>query len=137
MKRLLFLLALAACGAPAHPEPRPEAVDAGPKVVLDEAGAKETAASLIDFLAAMAAIVEQPECIAMAQDLDVLFTQSAPLFEIVKEAQADPGSKERLLAAFDAREADVAPLVERIGPALDKCHDEPAMQTVMQRMPVL
>lgn len=135
---LLVLILAAACGGPQHDSTPPPPPDAAPRLAMDEATARETAAGLLEVLATMAAIVEQRagDCPAMAAELGTLFDQAQPLVEIVEAAKLDPESSRILGAAMKELELSVTPLVERIGPALRTCKDDPAVQTAMQRMPV-
>jgi hypothetical protein len=137
MRTVLLLILLAACGG-SQRDQTPPPPDAQPRLAMDEATARETAAGLLEVLATMAAIVEQRagDCPAMALELGTLFDQAQPLVEIVEAAKLDAGSSRILGAAMKDVELSVTPLVERIGPALVTCKDDPAVIEVMQRMPV-
>ena len=138
MRILILSIVLAACGSK-QPPPPPPPPDAAPELAMDEATARDTADGLLEVLATMAAIVEQRagDCPAMAAELGALFDQAAPLFEITEAARQDPEATRLLGEAMKAHEMAVTPLVDRIGPGLEACKDDPALVEAMQRMPVI
>jgi hypothetical protein len=138
MRTLLLSIFLVACGGTQRDQTPPPAPDAAPRLAMDEATARETAAGLLEVLETMAAIVEQRagDCPAMAAELSALFDQAQPLVEIVEAAKLDPDASRILGAAMEEHELAVTPLVERIGVGLDTCKTDPAVAEAMQRMPV-
>lgn len=138
MRIALLLLIFAACGGTQRDQTPPPAPDAAPKLAMDEATARETAAGLLEVLETMAAIVEQRagDCPAMAAELVTLFDQAQLLVEIVEAAKLDPKASRILGAAMKEHELAVTPLVERIGVGLDTCKTDAAVAEAMQRMPV-
>jgi hypothetical protein len=145
MNRLLpLLVALAACGGARNggkPPPPPPSPDAAPVLDFDDDDARDTAAGLIEFYAAMAAIVEQraagPDCPAMAADLEALFVQVAPMFAIVEAVRQDAEASRRLVAALDVHADEARPLAERISAGLSACQMDPAVAAAVEKMPVL
>jgi hypothetical protein len=139
MKRILLVAFLAACGGHHHttaaPAPAPDA--APPPPLLDQPGAAEAVSQLIDFLHAMAAIAEQRagNCDQMGADLDELFTQTQPLFDLVHAAQQDPEAARLLVVEEKKREADISDFPPDAMEALGGCRDNPKVVDAMQRMP--
>ncbi len=132
----LVVVLVAACGgagkAPPPAEPTPP-----PAPVLDEAGAAEVAAAFVGVLAAMVEISRGDDCKQMGTQLGALFDRSQPRFDQALTLAHDPGAAKLLVAAMNARAAEVDPLVEAMGPGLVRCKDEPAVQDAMERMPTL
>lgn len=135
----LVMLVTAACGgggrtappvapAPEEPEPAP---------AVDEAGAAEVADAFVEVLATMVQISQGDDCKAMGTSLEQLFDRSQPLFDQALTLAHDPESSKLLVAAMNARAAEVDPLVEAMGPGLVRCKDEPSVVDAMERMPTL
>ncbi len=138
MKARALLLALAACGG-AQPAPTPPANPPAddPAPAVDEAGAAEVADAFVEVLATMVQISQGDDCKAMGTSLQTLFARSQPLFDQALTLAHDPASSKLLVAAMNARAAEVDPLVEAMGPGLVRCKDEPAVVDAMERMPTL
>lgn len=135
---LLMIAALAACGggqAPPPASPTPPAP--APPPAMDEAGAAEVADAFVEVLATMVQISRGDDCKAMGTSLGQLFDRSQPLFDQALTLAHDPESSKLLVAAMNARSAEVEPLVEAMGPGLVRCKDEPAVVDAMERMPTL
>lgn len=137
--RLLMIAALAACGGGSKPAttapPAPLAPEPAPGV--DEAGAAEVADAFVEVLATMVQISQGYDCKAMGTSLGQLFDRSQPLFDQALTLAHDPESSKLLVAAMNARSAEVGPLVEAMGPGLVRCKDEPSVVDAMERMPTL
>ncbi|MBL8624596.1 MAG: hypothetical protein JNK64_25025 [Myxococcales bacterium] len=137
--RLLLIGALAACGgggkAPPPASPTPPAP--APTPAVDEAGAAEVADAFVEVLATMVQISQGYDCKAMGTSLGQLFDRSQPLFDQTLTLAHDPESSKLLVAAMNARAAEVDPLVEAMGPGLVRCKDEPSVMDAMERMPTL
>jgi hypothetical protein len=135
---LVIALALAACGGssssprtpPATPDPEP-----GP-AVTDEVAA-EVADAFVEVLATMVAISREPACPQMGAGLSALFDRSQELFEQSAALAADPEAAKLLVAAMDARAAEVAPLIEAMGPGLVRCREDASVVEAMGRMPTM
>lgn len=135
---LLMIAALAACGggqAPPPASPTPPAP--APPPAMDEAGAAEVADAFVEVLATMVQISQGDDCKAMGTSLGQLFDRSQPLFDQALTLAHDPASSKLLVAAMNARAAEVEPLVEAMGPGLVRCKDEPSVVDAMERMPTL
>lgn len=139
MKHALLILLLAACGggtaakpAPHQPAPEPE-----PAPTVDAAGAAEVADAFVEVLAMMVQISGGYDCKAMGTSLGQLFDRSQPLFDQTLKLAHDPASSKLLVAAMNARSAEVDPLVEAMGPGLVRCRDEASVVDAMERMPTL
>lgn len=135
---LLLIAALAACGggqAPPPASPPPPASEPAPTV--DAAGAAEVADAFVEVLATMVQISQGYDCKAMGTSLGQLFDRSQPLFDQALTLAHDPESSKLLVAAMNARAAEVEPLVEAMGPGLVRCKDEPSVVDAMERMPTL
>jgi hypothetical protein len=143
MRSLLAVaLVAAACGG-RQPGAAPPPADAEPELALDEPTARATADGFLEVLATMAAIVEArtrdapADCPGMAHELDLLFTQAEPLFEIARAAMEDPAAAQLLGGELDRHGHAVDALVDRIMAGLVVCKDHPGLAEVMQRMPTL
>jgi hypothetical protein len=141
-RTLALALALAACGGgraaphdPATQSPTTAAdagVDAGPDVAM----LAELADGLAETLATMAELTTSaPDCATMAINLERLFDQASPLFDLARAQASDPAAARLLTAAMDARAAEVGPRVERISRGLARCQRDPAVAAAMARMP--
>lgn len=134
---LALALAVAACGgssssrAPAA-QPEPERVPA----VTDEVAA-EVADAFVEVLATMVAISREPECPRMGAGLAALFDRSRELFDQASGLAADPEAAKLLVAAMDARAAEVAPLIEAMGAGLVRCREDASVVEAMARMPTM
>ena len=138
---IAIAVALLGCGggraAPREPGNRagvaPDAgVDAGPDVAL----LTGLADGLAETLATMATITTAAaDCPTMARELDRLFDHAGALFAMAQAQAADPAAAKLLTVAMDARAAEVAPLVERIGVGLARCQNDPEVAAAMARMP--
>lgn len=129
---------LAACGGGKAPPPASPAAPAPePPPAVDEAGAAEVADAFVEVLATMVQISQGYDCKAMGTSLEQLFDRSQPLFDQALTLAHDPESSKLLVAAMNARAAEVDPLVEAMGPGLVRCKDEPSVVDAMERMPTL
>ncbi|MBP6843099.1 MAG: hypothetical protein KA201_05120, partial [Kofleriaceae bacterium] len=139
VKARALLLLMVACGGGSKPpttappaQPAPE-----PTPTVDEAGAAEVADAFVEVLATMVQISQGDDCKAMGTSLGQLFDRSQPLFDQALTLAHDPASSKLLVAAMNARSAEVDPLVEAMGPGLVRCKDEPSVVDAMERMPTL
>lgn len=134
---LAALVVLAACGgssssrAPAA-QPEPERTPA----VTDEVAA-EVADAFVEVLATMVAISREPACPQMGAGLGALFDRSRELFEQANALAADPEAAKLLVAAMDARAAEVAPLIDAMGAGLVRCREDASVVEAMGRMPTM
>lgn len=133
---------VAACGggratphdpvAPAPAVALDAGVDAGPDVEM----LADLADGLAETLATMAELTATaPDCATMAINLERLFDQASPLFDLARAQASDPAAARLLTAAMDARAAEVGPRVERISRGLARCQRDPAVAAAMARMP--
>lgn len=128
-----------ACGGGSKPAttPPPAEPAAEPTATVDAAGAAEVADAFVEVLATMVQISRGDDCKAMGTSLDQLFDRSQPLFDHALTLAHDPASSKLLVAAMNARAAEVEPLVEAMGPGLVRCKGEPSVVDAMERMPTL
>ncbi|MCB9561802.1 MAG: hypothetical protein H6708_15470 [Kofleriaceae bacterium] len=132
-----------ACGgaqrdAPAASTTAAAPADAGPPPV-DRDAMRELADGMLEVLQAMAEVMDARagDCAAIAVDLKLVFDQASTIFDAARAADADPAAHEVLLEEMDRHAAEVAPLLDRIGPGLTACRDHPELIEVMEHMPVL
>jgi len=136
---VVVLIALAACGGPQRDTGPAAPPDAAPAARFDEQAADEMADGLLAVFSEMASIVEArgSDCKAMAADLGALFDRADPLFARARAVADEPEAARLLTAALRERDEAARPIEARISPRLAACRDEPALVTVMDRMPVL
>ncbi|MBK9036780.1 MAG: hypothetical protein IPL61_36945 [Myxococcales bacterium] len=138
---ILALCFAGACGgsapAPAAPSSTPPEAEAEPAPAVDPQVAAEVADAFVEVLATMAQITTGPSCPAMGEELRGLFDRSAELFDHARALARDPEASKLLVAAMEARAAEVAPLIEAMGPGLVRCREDATVQDAMARMPTL
>lgn len=133
---LVAAMVLAACAKPRPPAAPPEHRDnTATALVLDRVLLAEVAAGLEEVLAAMAQITAGPDCPRMGAELHQLFDRSRPLIALARAQGEVPAAAAILTAEMDARADRVRPLVESIGPGLDRCRGEAAVVDAMRQMP--
>jgi hypothetical protein len=139
VKTRALLLLMVACGGGSKPPTTPPPAEPAPEPAptVDAAGAAEVADAFVEVLATMVQISQGYDCKAMGTSLGQLFDRSQPLFDQALTLAHDAGSSKLLVAAMNARAAEVDPLVEAMGPGLVRCKDEPSVVDAMERMPTL
>lgn len=137
----LVMLVTAACGGGGRTAPpttpTPADREPEPPPAVDEAGAAEVADAFVEVLATMVQISQGDDCKAMGTSLGQLFDRSQPLFDQALTLAHEPESSKLLVAAMNARAAEVEPMVRAMGPGLVRCKDEPSVVDAMERMPTL
>jgi len=132
------VLALAACGGSSSSPRTPQATPAPePAPAVTDEVAAEVADAFVEVLATMVAISREPACPQMGAGLSALFDRSQELFEQSAALAADPEAAKLLVAAMDARAAEVAPLIEAMGPGLVRCREDASVVEAMGRMPTM
>jgi hypothetical protein len=138
MRAAMLALVATACAtsprSPAPPEHRDNTADAAPPAV-DRKLLADVAAGLEEVLAAMAQITAGDDCPAMGAQLRELFDRSRPLFDLARTQGDNPDAAAVLTEEMNARAARVRPLVDAIGPGLERCRAEPSVVDAIRQMP--